>query len=290
MKDGPLVSIVLPTYNGAKYLRHSIESCLMQTYRNIELIVVDDNSTDNTREIVAGFADDRIKYIRHLVNKRLPTALNTGFANASGEYLTWTSDDNFYLTVAIEKMLSYLKENNCDFVYGAYYSFRNDDLKDAKVVRLPPDSSLKEVNFIRACFLYSRRIREDVGDYNPETELSEDYDYWIRISKKYRICYLPEPLYYYRYHPGALFSKRYWEQGIVKCLVRFKHDIYSKEEAVRDLIDLYARKRKRLVRPFYYACGIFFLRNVLEDLLTAMKNGTQTFTECKQNLMHKILI
>src|SRR3990170_3452478 len=109
----PKVSIVLPTYNGEKYIRQSIDSCLNQTHENIELIIVDDCSIDNTPEIIKSYKDSRVKSLRHDQNKFLPHALNTGFSNATGEYLTWTSDDNYYAKEAIEKMVSFLKNRNC---------------------------------------------------------------------------------------------------------------------------------------------------------------------------------
>ena len=92
MKRNPLVSIVLPTHNGARYLEQAVQSCLDQTYRNWELIIVDDASTDETPALIARLvaADSRIRSIRNEVNQKLPGALNTGFAQARGEYLTWT--------------------------------------------------------------------------------------------------------------------------------------------------------------------------------------------------------
>ena len=111
-QGSPKVSIVLPTYNGAKYIRQCINSCLNQTYNNIELIIVDDGSKDETPDIIKSYKDERIKYIMHARNLGLPYALNTGFRNAVGEYLTWTSDDNYYTKKAIETMLSFIKDKN----------------------------------------------------------------------------------------------------------------------------------------------------------------------------------
>ena len=110
--QSPKVSIVLPTYNGAsKYLRQAIESCLNQTYRDIELIVVDDCSTDSTPDVVRSFNDPRIRYVRNETNQRLPRSLNIGFALTTGEYLTWTSDDNEFLPEAVDVMLDFLTRN-----------------------------------------------------------------------------------------------------------------------------------------------------------------------------------
>src|SRR5437870_4846053 len=101
------VTIVLPVYNGQTYLRQSIESCLKQTHRNFELVVVDDCSTDNSPSIITEYArqDSRIISIRNTTNRRLPGALNVGFAASTGDFLTWTSDDNYYAPTAIEVLV-----------------------------------------------------------------------------------------------------------------------------------------------------------------------------------------
>ena len=97
-------SIVLPVFNGDRYLQQALESCLQQTHRNLEILVVDDGSTDGTADIIAEQAarDPRIISIQNDQNLGLPSALNIGFARAKGEFLTWTSHDNFYESNAIE--------------------------------------------------------------------------------------------------------------------------------------------------------------------------------------------
>ena len=103
----PKVSIVLPTYNGEKFIRESIDSILYQTFTDWELIIVNDCSTDGTPNIVNRYAasDSRIRVIHNKENQKLPESLNIGFREARGEYLTWTSDDNMYLPSALEKMI-----------------------------------------------------------------------------------------------------------------------------------------------------------------------------------------
>src|SRR4051794_6743497 len=105
-----LASIVLPTYNGSKYLASAIESCLAQTYRNFELILVDDCSKDATPEIIANYAarDSRVRSIRHETNQHLPGGLNTGHKAARGEFLTWTSDDNLLRPDFLAEMVGFL--------------------------------------------------------------------------------------------------------------------------------------------------------------------------------------
>ena len=91
--ETPLVSIVLPTYKRARVLPHAIRSVLAQTYANWELIVVDDNSPDDTAQVVAGFTDQRIRYVKNDPNLKLPRALNCGFSLARGSYLARMLDN-----------------------------------------------------------------------------------------------------------------------------------------------------------------------------------------------------
>jgi len=198
------VSIILPTYNGAKYIRQSIDSCLNQTYKNIELIIVDDGSINETPAIIKSYQDDRIKYIRHKKKRGLPHALNTGFAKSTGEYLTWTSDDNYYAENAVGFMLALLRTNRkIDFVYSNFYII-NDDNGLLQSVYVLPGKNLKEYNCIGPCFLYRRKIYEVIGGYNPDAFLAEDYEYWIRIFKRFRMQKSEEFLYWHRLHPLSL--------------------------------------------------------------------------------------
>ena len=204
METPERVSIVLPTHNGARYLRQSIDSCLNQTHRNIELIIVDDGSMDETPDTIKSYQDERIKCIRHKKNRGLPRALNTGFAMATGEYLTWTSDDNCYAEDAIESMLALLQINKkIDFVYANYYVI-NGDGAVLQSVSVGPSKNLKEYNCIGPCFLYRRKIYEVIGEYNPSAFLAEDYEYWIRVFKRFRMEKLDKFIYWHRSHPQSL--------------------------------------------------------------------------------------
>ena len=223
------VSIVLPTYNGAKYIRKSIDSCLAQTHSNLELIIVDDCSTDETSEIVKSYSDQRIQYIRHSENLKLPRALNTGFKQATGEYLTWTSDDNIFDENAIEIMLKFLLTYpNTGFVYSDLYHI-DENGTILEYVAVGSAESLKKANLIGACFLYHRKVYKEIGEYDPNTFLAEDYDYWIRISKRFRMQRLRVPLYYFRIHKESLTAKfgRFGTQraGEIGDIVKKQHKI-----------------------------------------------------------------
>jgi len=158
----PLVSIVLPTYKRAHVLPLAIRSVLGQTYPNWELIVVSDNSPDNTEAVVKSFDDPRIRYFCNDPNLKLPRTLNRGFSLAKGDYLTWTSDDNMLAPDAIARMVDALSGGEADFVFADYYEFADTDVDgnplDMRQVRLPDAPDLAKGNAIGACFLYTREV------------------------------------------------------------------------------------------------------------------------------------
>lgn len=128
MSSKPLVSIVLPTYNGSRFLQEAIESCIRQSYPHWELIIVDDASIDETPQIVVHWTkrDSRIRSLRNQTNRRLPESLNRGFAEAKGELLTWTSDDNRYMPNALATMVEFLEaHSDVDLVYSDFSKLTN---------------------------------------------------------------------------------------------------------------------------------------------------------------------
>ena len=206
-----LITVVLPTYNGEKYLQESIDSVLAQTYENWELIIINDASTDSTLDIAKEYAskDKRITIISNESNQKLPKSLNIGFANAKGKYYTWTSDDNAYKPQAFEKMLQALKQDSsADMVHcDVTLLYENGKTKSFKV-----NSDIKQLlsndNLIGACFLYTKEIALKVGLYDENAFLVEDYDYWLRIALNGRIIHLRENLYLYRFHKDSLTSAK----------------------------------------------------------------------------------
>jgi glycosyltransferase involved in cell wall biosynthesis len=272
-KTAEKVSIVLPTHNGSRYLRQSIDSCLQQTFKNIELIIVDDGSTDKTPEIIKSYKDKRIRYIKHKENRGLPHSLNTGFSYATGEYLTWTSDDNIFAAEAIEKMLSFLKENKLEFVYCDFYLFSNDDLQNRQIFRLPEphDLHFEKQSRVGACFLYSKRVKEVVGDYNPDFVFVEDCDYWIRVSQKFPMGHLNVPIYFYRTHMGSLTSSKYFDQKLNWVLLRLNYKLIDIDQAVDDLANVFAGKYWGYQRVSKITNRIFFFRKI-NQVLHVFKN------------------
>ena len=201
------VSIVLPVYRGARYLPEALDSCLAQTHANLEVVVVDDASPDETPEIVARYAKDdrRVIGIRNAQNLRLPGALNAGFARAGGDLLTWTSHDNTYAPRAVETLVRYLCTwPDVDFVYSAYRVIDAAGAPQPGVVHASPPWNTAYWNPFGPCFLYRRPVYEATGQFRPDMEYLEDYEYWVRVSKRFRMMRLPWPLYDYRQHPDSM--------------------------------------------------------------------------------------
>lgn len=240
------VSIVLPTYNGKKYLKQSIESILAQTYSDWELILIDDCSTDGTFTIVDQYAesDCRICAIHNVENKKLPASLNIGFSIAKGEYLTWTSDDNLYMPDALEKMVEYLESHNN--IYMVQANMYLIDEKGSIIGQLETYSN-KEMylnNCVGACFMYRKEVRDKIGDYDIDSFCVEDYDYWLRVLDEFEeIVPINKFLYMYRIHKDSLTQLK--KEEILNRLIRLRIKYIDK------ILNVLRENQKELCM-FYY--------------------------------------
>ena len=223
----PLVSVVLPVWNQAEFLNESVESVLKQSYREIELIVVNDGSSVDLAPVLDAFAGDpRLRVVRK-DHEGLAQALNTGFRLAEGELLTWTSADNVMRVEAVETLVDYmLRYPATDMVYanmelmdesaeplvGSDLRLINQRLHASHVLELPESVEtleLAEDNFIGACFMYRRSASDVIGDYDDFRLGTEDYDYWLRMHLCGTIRHLDSDacLYRYRVHGESLTAK-----------------------------------------------------------------------------------
>lgn len=226
MTDTALISIILPTYNGSKYLRGSVQSCLGQSYKNIELIIVDDGSTDATAEIASGFqkTDNRVRYIRNEMNLKLPATLNRGFEASKGQFLTWTSDDNLFKPEAIEVMHSYLESNpGVGFVYSDVTLIDENRTAIPRAAQIADPDQIFHINCIGPCFMYRREVYEKAGAYNTDLFLVEDYDYWLRIHSYFQMHHLKQSLYLLRQHTGNLGTRFKDEVRLKRAQLREKY-------------------------------------------------------------------
>ncbi len=238
----PLVSIVLTTLNSARYLREAVDSCLGQTYRNLEFIVVDGGSTDGTLEILAGHTHPQmwLTYQKHNEGK-LPGALNLGLAAARGDYLTWMQGDSIYHPNAIERMVEALETHpEVGHVYADFWQIDSDGMVQTVIQTCEPEEILEaKGDPCGVCFMIRRRVREIVGPHDVEAYPTQDYDYRMRIAMKFRSLRIPEPLYYWRLHPGSLSGSRPWSIDARNDVrIRLKLELSTWEQAQRDLAEI----------------------------------------------------
>lgn len=215
-----LVSVILPVYNGENRIREAIDSILSQTYKNFELIIVNDGSTDGTKEIVESYTDKRIKIVNQ-ENKKLPRALSEGFRQAKGEFYTWTSDDNILMENCLEVLVNELKAKpdtamvygNLRLINGKGKIKRGQFWYEKPIlsgnVMLPEDAEALNTyanNTIGAAFMYRATAGQILGDYSAYKNTLEDYDYWMRMNSLFKVQHTEEkkPIYYYRFHKDSL--------------------------------------------------------------------------------------
>lgn len=271
MREQSLVSIVLPTYNGARYLRESLDSVLAQTYENWELIIVNDCSTDESLAIAEEYAarDSRIRIISNAENQKLPRSLNIGFREAKGKYLTWTSDDNRFLPEAITAMVDFLEcETVCPLVCAQMdYVDGNGQI----IGRSTPyqDYDIWYRNLVGACFMYRREVLAAVGEYDTDFIYVEDYDYWLRIRATMgTIGYIPRVLYQYRYHETSLTTtkRRAINYQTARLWPKYREKVIS----------AYCEDEERILAIYYGLIGVNLeAEELLADirkLLPALKN------------------
>ena len=219
----PKVSIIVPTYNRADMIADTIDSILNQTYKDFELIIVDNESTDNTEEVVKSYKDKRIRYFKHQNNGIIAVNRNYGTGKARGEYIAFCDDDDLWLPEKLEKQVLELdKDSQVGFVCNNEIAFDNKGEHGERIRSRLRDSdftfdSLVWTNPVSCSTVLVRKAAlDDVGvmDESPEIVTVEDYELWLRIAKKYRGKYINLPLGKHRTHRGA------YTEGSIETLER----------------------------------------------------------------------
>lgn len=205
----PLVSIVIPVYNGANYVSEAIESALKQTYKNIEIIVVNDGSTDNTEKIVKKYGD-KIRYF-YKENGGVASALNLGIKNMKGEYFSWLSHDDVYYPNKIERQIEELKNINKDNILYSGFELINDKSELLYAWEIASKNEYRKLNNSFYALLLSglnfcsllipKKVFYEVDFFNEDLKCTQDYDLLFKIFKNgYKIKYMPEVLLQNRIH------------------------------------------------------------------------------------------
>ena len=283
-KPAPTVSVIIPTHNRAKLLGRAIESVREQTYHNLEIIVVDDNSTDNTEEVVKKFRDPRLTYIRHERNRGGSAARNTGIRAATSEYIAFLDDDDEWLESKTDQQLEAIK--NFDAVLCASISKRKNKASRAyrKPIVDPRDLRKGYIFGGGASILLARSAVIKCNLFDPTLSCNQDWDLLVRLASQYRIAYISEPLVIY--NDGGY--KRITNEPIAMSVSQledrmravYKHEkflgpYWFRYQIARRLLS-YIRYRKKRLRHLMYSirrCGVLPVLMVIQQTITRRVRG-----------------
>lgn len=210
----PLLTVVMPTYNGEKYISAAIDSVLNQTFENFELLIINDGSVDTTIKIISSYKDERIRLIDLEENKGIAYCRNLGLREALGEFLAWTDCDDLNLSTRFEKQLDFL-QNNLDFggcgtwlsrfkadkTYYVTKAYKNP--KTIKAALLFKPASIPNAT----AMLRLSEIRRNNLWYDEALQISEDYDFIFRCSRYLKFSNIQEVLYMYRDSETSIMKK-----------------------------------------------------------------------------------
>lgn len=233
----PLVSVVIPTYNHARYLGRALQSLLDQTYTNWEAIVVDNHSTDNTDEVMASFADPRITFLKIHNNGVIAASRNAGIRAAKGEWIAFLDSDDWWKTKKLAKTAFYFGEYDCLY-HDMYLAKKSSTFINIRKTysrslgHLAYDDLLENGNAIinssmvvrKSALIFIKHLSE-----NPEIISWEDYDGWLRLAKSsYRFKKIKGVLGYYWVGGGNLSNPRRTLNNINNFLSLFNDELRLK--------------------------------------------------------------
>lgn len=203
-----LVSVVIPTFNSEQYISECIDSVLDQTHHNLEIIIVDDGSTDNTVNIVSDYKSDKIKFFSQ-INSGSAAARNYGVLQATGIWLAFIDSDDIWLPEKLQKQLEFCSNQlwshtDLYFLGDVYPEHTRTTQFTEKHSGMIFENLLVENSIATSCVLIKKEIFEEFGGFNTNYRALQDWDLWLRVSAKYEVCYHDEPLVYYRVHSGSV--------------------------------------------------------------------------------------
>ncbi|HEV3472367.1 MAG TPA: glycosyltransferase [Actinomycetota bacterium] len=215
MTDNPLISVVIPTFNYGRFIGTTIESVAGQTCSDLEILVVDDASSDDTASVVRSLRDDRIRYIRHDVNKGPSAARNTGLQRASGSFVTCIDSDDAMKPRNLEVKTRVLQDSpGVDIVFGNVEVIDEAGTPLGVGNRRQQDEVLPQPVLLRrllrgnpfhaSATVVRRHVYDVAGTYREDLRHAEDWDLWLRMACFFSARYVGEPLVRHRLHPHSL--------------------------------------------------------------------------------------
>lgn len=211
-----LVSIIMPSYNTAKFIGQTIQSVLSQTYSNWELIIVDDCSTDDTDFVVAQYKDERIKYLKNEKNCGAAISRNLALLKANGKWIAFLDSDDIWMPDKLEKQINFMEKNGYSFTYTMYREIDENGKQLNKIVSGPRKiSKHKMYNY---CWMGCLTVIYDsikAGTIQIRNlKKNNDYAMWLKVIKKCKCYLLPEILAEYRKRDGSISNQS--KIGLIK--------------------------------------------------------------------------
>lgn len=251
----PKVSVIIPTYNCEKYICEAIDSVLNQTFQDFEIIVVNDGSTDNTKDVLAKY-NGRIRYF-YQENKGVSSARNMGIKEANGEYIAFLDSDDMWLKDKLKTQVKILdSRSEVTLVYGrAKRIDQHGIVLDIKPTYPAIDAEgLLEGNRISTMTVMARKACfEEVGLFDKTIIVGEDTDMWIRIALRYKIVFLNEIQAIYRFHGGNI-SNNMEEayKGHIKILKKLFFQEVVNQFSKKNLKNLLSKEYYSLARIYFH--------------------------------------
>ena len=218
----PLVTVLMPVYNAEKYLPNALESILNQTYKNLEILIINDGSTDNSEKIILSYNDPRIRYIKQN-NVGVGETLRRGVELATGELIRRMDADDLTTLDSIEIQVKFLLKHPKFGMVAAQQCHITENGKIARHKTIPrpewfngqPYRTLKFDDFqldktppiVHGTAMFYRNLALEVGNYRPWFRVAEDYDLWLRIMERKKIAVLNKCLYFLRIHSNSATAK-----------------------------------------------------------------------------------
>jgi glycosyltransferase involved in cell wall biosynthesis len=214
----PRVSVVMPIYNAGRFLREAIDSVLNQSFRDLELIAVNDCSTDNSLSILRSYQDPRVRIVSNEKNLGVAASINIGITNSCGEYISRIDADDVAHPKRLEKQVKFLDDHPDIALVGSSAHIIDQLGKQIYILEVPTDGRtiketlLKYNLFIHSSITFRRESFFSVGPYRPDFEPAEDYDLFLRFSERYSLANMSEPLVKYRVHTDQVSLKKIRKQ------------------------------------------------------------------------------
>ncbi len=206
----PLISIITPVYNSEKYLNEMIKSVISQTYKNWELIIVNDNSNDDSQKIITKFKSKKIKYFVNSKTFGAGHSRNIGTKIAKGRYITFIDSDDIWHKDYLSKTFNFLKENNYDFVFTSYFWMTEEGSKKG-IFKVPKKINYEKILKSNPISCLTRMYdTKSIGKvYSPKLKIRQDYVFCLKILKRIKFAYgLNKPLAYRRLRSNSLSNNK----------------------------------------------------------------------------------